>query len=140
MDRIQLQSGNKLNVTLAPISDSFKLFQEVVKAFKQNGLEIKLDRNSELNIVDIVEKNISACLGGFLDIVSSKNVIDSIMDCCARCTYESDGKQQKISQSIFDDEKNRGDYFEVLTLIAKENLLPFFPALRSKLKATQEDL
>ena len=138
MERIQLSSGNKVNITLAPITDSFRLFQEVVKAFKQNGLEIKLDRNSELSFMDIFEKNASACLGGLLDIISSQKVIDCIMDCCSRCTYDN-GQQQKINMNLFDDEELRGDYFEVLVAVAKANLLPFFPALRSKSKATPEN-
>lgn len=132
MEKIVLKSGSILNFQLAPIQSSFKLFQKVVQEFKKNGVEIKIDRDTPLDLLSIFEKNPSGFISGFLDIVSSDIALEVILECALRCSYESNGNKEKINLGVFEDEIKRGDFFEVMKTIAWKNLKPFFPNLLIK--------
>ena len=128
----KLQSGNTLSITLAPIKDSYKLFQAVVYEFKKNGIDLKLDRDSEINFLKIFEDNVSACLSGLANIITSDMVLDVIMEMGQRCIYTANGVSQKVTMDVFEEEANRRDFFEVIMKIALRNLKPFFQSPLSK--------
>lgn len=128
----RLQSGNTLSITLAPIKDSYRLFQVVVMEFKKNGIDLKLDRDSDIDFLKIFENNVSACLGGLANIITSDAVLEVIMEMGQRCVYTANGVNQKVSMEVFEEESNRKDFFEVLMKIALRNLKPFFQSPLSK--------
>lgn len=128
----KLQSGNTLSITLAPIKDSYRLFQAVVLEFKKNGIDLKLDRDTDLNFLKIFENNVSACLEGLANIITSDSVLEIIMEMGQRCVYTANGVSNKVSMDIFEEEANRRDFFEVIMKIALRNLKPFFQSPLSK--------
>lgn len=128
----KLQSGNTLSITLAPIKDSYKLFQTVVLEFKKNGIDLKLDRDTDIDFLKIFESNVSACLSGLANIITSDAVLEVIMEMGQRCIYTVNGVSQKVSMEVFEEESNRKDFFEVLMKIALRNLKPFFQSPLSK--------
>lgn len=127
MEKEVLKSGNYLHLNLAPISLSIRLFQIVVQEFKKNGIDVKLDLDSEISFKDIFINNASGCLNGLADMVTSDRVLDCLLECSEKCLYESRGTKQKISLDLFEKEANRADMFEVFFKIAQRNLKPFFP-------------
>lgn len=129
MDKEILKSGKALYVDLAPITSSWKLFQAVVMAFKKNGINLKVDLDTEINFRDIFLKNAGECLNGLMDIVVSDTVIETVLDCAAKCLYEAGGVKHKITLDTFEKEDFRADFFEVMYKIAIRNLRPFFPQL-----------
>ena len=122
----KLKSGNSLSITLAPIRDSYKLFQVVVMEFKKNGIDLKLDRDSDIDFLKIFENNVSACLNGIANIITSDAVLEVIMEMAQRCTYYEGNNIRKVNMDLFEEEKYRGDFFEVIMKIALRNLKPFF--------------
>lgn len=132
MEKEILKSGNSITISLSSITQSFKLFQLVVLEFKKNGLNLKLDRESELNFLDIFEKNIDSCINGLANIITSENILNLLMEMGNKCIYESVGVKQKVSLDLFEKEEYRVDFFEVLYKIAIRNLKPFFPKALSK--------
>lgn len=129
MDKEILKSGKALYIDLAPITSSWKLFQAVVMAFKKNGINLKVDLDTEINFRDIFLKNAGECLNGLMDIVVSDTVIETVLDCGAKCLYEAGGVKHKITLDTFEKEDFRADFFEVMYKIAIRNLRPFFPQL-----------
>jgi hypothetical protein len=127
MNKEIFKSGNYLYVDLAPISSSWRLFQEVVKEFKKNGISLKVDMETELNLKDLILSNMNGCLGGLMDIVTSDNVLSCIVECGSKCLYEVGGVKNNISLDCFEKESARADFFEVMYKIAIRNLRPFFP-------------
>lgn len=122
----KLKSGNSLSITLAPIRDSYKLFQVVVMEFKKNGIDLKLDRDSDIDFLKIFENNVSACLNGIANIITSDAVLEVVMEMAQRCIYYDGNNARKVNMDLFEEEKYRSDFFEVIMKIALRNLKPFF--------------
>jgi len=60
---------------------------------------------------------------------SSPEVYACLFDCLSRCTYGG----HKITEVTFEKVEARADYYEIVIACLKENLLPFFGGLLSKL-------
>lgn len=121
-----LKSGASLEVTVADIKTGYRLFTAIVRAFKMHGIELSLRK--EFSLKTLLEDNQSELINGFLDVITSENVHDVLFECGQRAIYFSkDGKQSKVSEDLFENTEYRADYFEVLKIIAIENLRPFFP-------------
>lgn len=121
-----LKSGASLEVTVADIKTGYRLFTAIVRAFKMHGIELSLRK--EFSLKTLLEDNQSELINGFLDVITSENVHDVLFECGQRAIYFSkDGKQSKVSEDLFENIEYRADYFEVLKIIAIENLRPFFP-------------
>lgn len=136
MKSIKLKSGNTLNFQLAPIKDAVILFRTVISCFTKRGInldmnrEIQVDGENKLNFGKIFLDNANAFIGGLADIVCYEGTEEAILKLCDCCNYEVRGRKERITQETFEDIEARQDYFEVLFLVAKENLLPFFPKTR----------
>lgn len=132
MKEIQLKSGNILRFGLPHIEKSLRLTNIVVKTFSEHGLNIKLSRDTEINVVKLFFDNQEACLKGLADIIFNEDVSKVVMECAANCLYEAEGKQMKITLDTFDVEAYRADYYEIMVKIAWENIKPFFGNLLTK--------
>lgn len=127
MEKIALKSGNFLHLSLADIRQSFRLFQVVVQEFKKDGIDLKLDLDTEVDFREIFTKNTTGFISGLADIATSDAVLECVLDCAEKCLYESRGAKQKITLDLFEKEEYRGDMFEVFLKITQRNLKPFFP-------------
>ena len=121
-----LKSGASLEVTVADIKTGYRLFTAIVRAFKMHGIELTIRK--EFDLKELLTDNQGALINGLLDVITSETVHDVLFECGQRAVYFSkDGKQAKVSEDLFENVEYRADYFEVLKIIAIENLRPFFP-------------
>ena len=124
MKKVKLTSGAELSIALAPFADSKALYQaclEEMKSLNFDGTK-ELDHNFFKDIF---------CTG-----LSSKKVEQALTTCMSRCLYDG----LKISDETFEPEKARGDYFDVIIEVAKENIMPFTKNLYAKFSPLVEML
>lgn len=127
MRKYLLSSGKKLDFNLAGIEQAVELYRAVLNECKNAGLDLTL--TAETQLIDVIGRNKEA----LLNIFSSKTVMEAVQACCGRVLY--DGKH--FSLELFEDEAARADFFGCLVIIGVENILPFFPFLRSYLEPVQ---
>lgn len=121
---IDLESGAKLEITLAPFLEGERLFSAVADCLKK----VNIDGNKEVE--DYM--NINNLKDAFLTCISSKELKDAIIQCAKRCTYNG---QRITSWDFFEDVNVRQDYLPVCWEICKFNLLPFTRNLFAKLNS-----
>ena len=115
MKEVKLPSGAILKIGLAPFRDGRELYQAVLNEAK--GIDIDANQEIDSNFF----KNIACYL------FASKDIEDKLSKCFEKCLYDG----QRITEETFEPEDARQDYFEVMILVAKENILPFGKALLS---------
>ena len=70
-----------------------------------------------------------------LDIGTSEEFEESVLECLKCCIYDKGGKNLKINAQLFDDiPEAREDYYEIVTKCCEENLRPFLKSLVSEFK------
>lgn len=138
MKEITLKSGNVLKLSAAPFIDSIRLTNVVAKAFSQRGLDIKLDRETEISFSGLFSKNPDAFVKGLMDIIFEEFVMNLVFKCAERCVYIKKGVSQKITPDAFENEEARNDFYEVMYNIAYENVKPFFGNLLTVFSQTSE--
>jgi hypothetical protein len=116
---IQLESGAKLMIALAPFKDAKELYQAALDELKS----LKLDPQAEIDAN--FYKDIF-CVG-----LSSKKIEAALLNCMKRCTYNG----EKITEELFEDEKKREDYIIVCFHVLEQNIKPFTKALSQQYKA-----
>jgi hypothetical protein len=120
MNEVVLDNGSKIRISLA----SFELGKEFYQIVSEEMLRLKMNFN------DDIDTNF------FKDLIcvflSSKKIENHLWLLARNCLYND----QKITKELFEDEKARGDYFEVMYQIAKRNIDPFVKALFAKYKDT----
>jgi len=121
MRKYLLASGKKLEFNLAGIEQAVELYRAVLNECKNAGLDLTL--TNETQLIDVISRNKEA----IINIFASKTVMEAVQDCCSKVIY--DGKH--FSLELFEDEAARADFFGCLVIIGAENILPFFPFLRS---------
>ena len=121
MLKYQLKSGKILELNLAPIDTALALYRTVMA--ECIGAKVNLNITEEMTLSDLLLNNIEA----LLKVFSSAAAMEAVKSCCDKVLYD----RQKFSMEIFEDEKSRSDFFSVMVIVALENLLPFFPNLRT---------
>lgn len=121
MRKYQLSSGKILEFNLAGIETALDLYRAVLSQCKNAGLDLTL--TPETQVIEVIGKNKEAVL----NIFGSKEVLETVQACCNKVLYD----KKHFSLELFEDEKARGDFFGCMVIIGVENLLPFFPYLRS---------
>lgn len=130
MLKFQLKSGKHLELNLAPIDKALNLYRAII--FECKGDKIKLDKlvnalkavytgaeaQEDFSMLDILMDNKEA----ILSVIGSEYVMNAIQECCDKVLYD----KQRFSLELFNDEKNRADFFGVMVIVALENLSPFF--------------
>lgn len=125
-----MKSGMILEFNLAPIDKAVNLYRAII--FECKGDKIKLDKlvtvlkaaysgietEENISMLDIILENKEA----ILSIIGSELVMNAIQDCCDKVLYD----KQRFNVELFDNEKNRADFFGVMLIVALENLSPFF--------------
>jgi len=132
--RITLSDGKELVVQIAPFEIGYKLTKAVNKVIQKTGLKLdesilKLDfsdfKLSPAIMVPLAEMFLSAMEDDSLD--------DLFWSCANHCTYDG----LRITKQLFNDNiEMRGVYYQIKVNVLKENILPFFPQLRSWLSDT----
>lgn len=124
MKKIKLPSGAELAITMAPFADSKALYQACLEELKH----LKMDGRQEIDYNFLKDV--------FCSGLSSKKIEDAVFKCASRCLYGS----LKITEDIFEEEKTREDYFDILYEVTKANIMPFTKNLYAKFSLVRESL
>ena len=130
MLKFQLKSGRKLELDIAPIDLCLNLYRSILIECKGAGLNLEIA--TEDTILSILLKNKEAVL----NVLSSENVLEAVKDCCQKVVYD----KQRFSMELFDKIENRKDFFDVMLIVAMENIRPFFAAPHIILDALQSQI
>lgn len=130
MDIIELSSGHKLGLQIAPFKPANKLRKVLAAELLTVDLNLDLSKVSlSMDITKVDGKTLTTIKNLFCRLLSSDAVEAAFFDCAARCTL--DGK--KITPELFDDEQLRTDLLPVAQEVIRANVGPFFADLFSKL-------
>lgn len=122
MEQIKTVSGANLCIGIAPFKDCMHL---------KNVIERELSKNKiDLSSLDLKSTDLSALINPILSIDSSDAFMDAFFKVAIKSTYND----EKITQDIFEDEKARIDFYDVMINVIRINLAPFFKGLVSSLK------
>lgn len=110
-----------VKINIASFSEAIILKNAIQKAFVESGVRIKTEDNLEdiLNLIMALDSN--------------ESVNKAIFRCLSRCLYNN----IRITEELFEDEKIREDYYEIIFGCLEVNLKPFIKALFFKLKELQ---
>lgn len=131
MRELTTQSGVTVVINPAKLKVATALKNAIFREIGKSGIKLppdKIDLKTEIT-GELVETIVQPIL--LLD--SSPEVEKAIFDCLIFCTYD----HEKITYDTFEDIEARADYYEVVIECIKDNLMPFFKNLVSKLKTLQ---
>lgn len=128
MLKFQLKSGKKLELDIAPIEQGLNLYRAIIIECKNANLDLTVESND--TILSVLMKNKEAVL----NILSSKEVLEAIQECCPKVVYD----KQRFNMELFNKIENRKDFFSVMMIVAMENIRPFFDEPHTILNALQE--
>lgn len=127
MEEFTSQTGKEVRIAPASFKEAMKLKSLVEKSLAENGI----------NLTKIQDKELTEFLKGdllksLLAVDSSIELHDQVIKCLEKSLYDN----EKITVTTFDDLDARADYYEILVICLKVNLLPFFRTLLSLLPTT----
>ncbi len=130
MEKIKLNSGAKLDITIADFATGLELFQALQRNIETRGIKLdKLDLGSDLS--NIIASNADTIIKTITGVFTSDDVLNVIWKCGRRCQYNG----AIVEPELFEDVKARKDFFPVVYHIGKENVSPFLPEAALKLFA-----
>lgn len=115
MEKKELPSGAELVINLAPFEEAFELTQALAEEFKSTNVSFGDTKSLTKDVV---------CTA-----ISSKKIMAAMWKCMARCTYN----KFKITPEIFESEKAREDFFDVVMEVGTVNAGPFVRRLFAEL-------
>jgi|SRR5215217_2733933 len=114
---VELPSGAKLRIQIAPFAVAKKLYQVVAKEAK--GIEYDHNKTEVGTVVkDLV-----------LSAFSSEEIDAALWACLTSCTYDGSGKELRVDQHTFESIDARQDYIKACIEVAKDNIGPFAKSL-----------
>lgn len=124
MAEFESATGADVNIRIAPFADAMALKSAITRELSKTGIDLE-GISAESDVLEFVDPVVKAVLA--LD--SSPDVYAALFSCLKRCTYNG----EKITEQTFEKAEARKDYYEIVFACIKENLLPFFEGLLSKL-------
>lgn len=110
------QSGAAVVLPAAPWRDAMALKNAIHKEMAESHIAIDLSAD-----IGVVVKFV-------FQVDSSEKIYDAIMKCLSKGTYNT----LKFTESTFDGEDARADWYDILEACLKVNYFPFVAGLRSK--------
>lgn len=127
MEDINLPSGAKLHITIAPFADAHALLKAILKAVK--GTQISagtLDGDMSMDGILRSPELLSQIIDKVLSIATSDEVEACLWKCFERTTYQG----IKLYRVLMDDPKFsdgiREDYYTICMKVIEANCKPFF--------------
>lgn len=126
---ISLSDGKELVIQVAPFELGYRLTKGINRVIQKTGIQLddkimKLDF-SEFTMSPAVMVPLAQM---FLSAMEDDSLEDIFWACANHCTYDG----LRITKQLFNDNiEMRGVFYEIKLNVLKENLLPFFPSLRS---------
>lgn len=122
MKEVELPSGAKLKISLAPFADAKALYKAFLKEVKE--IEIK----SQMEMANVYKNILCGAL-------SSPEIESCVIACLKRCTYtEGDKGELRFDDKTFEPQNRWQDYTVVCFEVMKENLDPFLKDLSVQLE------
>lgn len=121
-EEVVLPSGAKLEMTLAPFSESEDLFSCFADCLKKVNVDMNADAED-------LGTHLNSLKEVFLNCLTSKELKSSLLRCLKRCSYN---KRRITDWEIFEDVEARQDYLSVCWEVSRFNLAPFTKNLFSK--------
>lgn len=121
MKQIDVTSGAKVMIGVAPFADAIALKNAIAKEVAKAGISLDMDSQKDIDWSSIISAGLS--------VDASQEVNAIIFKCLGRCTYQGD----RITPETFEPVEHRQDYYDIVIACVKENLTPFFKGLLSKL-------
>ena len=119
MRMVDLPSGKKMGIDIAPFADSKALWQAMLEELK--GLRLDPDASVDVNFIKDI----------FCSGIASKKVEACLWECFKRVLYND----SKITKDTFESVEAREDYLDICFEVAKENIMPFTKNLSAKYQA-----
>lgn len=120
--KIEGVNGAKIVINSAPFVDVMTLKSAIQKELANSNIKLdvtNLSMESEIDIGSIIKV--------IMQIDSSKEFYESLFKCLNRCTYND----QKVTETLFDNDDIREDYYTLAVECLKVNLKPFLKGLVS---------
>lgn len=128
-----LNSGKQLNVTIANWKSAVQLAQSILKCLRHTGVNMtqkefmSLDFGALFSSPNIVQIITNTALEVFID----DNIDKIFWEMATKCTYDG----LRLTEDVFNNSvEARQDFYQVKFIVLRENLLPFFPKLRTTLE------
>ena len=133
----ELLSGKKLIVNIANFGTAIQLSQALLKCLKNADIKFDKDSLNSLDFANLTENPI--LIGAFakaaLDAFTDSTIDVVFWEMAKKCTYDG----LRVTEELFNNSVDaRQDFYQLKFLILKENVLPFFPQLRTTLAEKQK--
>lgn len=131
-----LISGKKLTVDIANFGTAIQLSQSILKCLKNVGIKLDKESLESVNFSNLLESPflINALVQAALDVFTDSHIDAVFWEMAKKCTYDG----LRVTEDLFNNSiEARQDFYQVKFLIMKENVLPFFPQLRTTLAEKQ---
>lgn len=133
----ELLSGKKLVVNIANFGTAIQLSQALLKCLKNADIKFDKDSLNSLDFANLTENPI--LIGAFakaaLDAFTDSTIDVVFWEMAKKCTYDG----LRVTEELFNNSVDaRQDFYQLKFLILKENVLPFFPQLRTTLAEKQK--
>ena len=128
------QNGKRIVINVATFRESAQLKACIAKELLTQNIDIG-NANSLAGLKDELNNSVPKLLNTAKDLLLSCEVSEefntALFNCLQHCTYDS----IPVREQLFDDvPEAREDYYMIVFECIKENILPFFKGLLSKLK------
>ena len=128
------QTGKRIVINVANFKESAQLKACIAKELLKQNIDIG-NADSLAGLKDELNNSVPKLLNTAKNLLLSCEVSEefnkALFDCLRHCTYDS----IQVREQLFDDvPEAREDYYMIVFECIKENILPFFKGLLSKLK------
>lgn len=133
----ELLSGKKLVVNIANFGTAIQLSQALLKCLKNADIKFDKDSLNSLDFANLTENPmlIGAFAKAALDAFTDSTIDVVFWEMAKKCTYDG----LRVTEELFNNSIDaRQDFYQLKFIILKENVLPFFPQLRTTLAEKQK--
>jgi len=128
------QSGKRIVINIASFKESAQLKACIAKELLTQNIDLG-NADSLAGLKDELNNSVPKLLNTAKNLLLSCEVSEefntALFNCLRHCTYDN----IKVDERLFDDvPEAREDYYTIVFECIKENILPFFKGLLSKLK------
>ena len=131
MKKIDLPSGSSLEIYLLPFEEAAFLFRMFSKEMGDLNITIKdfafLGSSKNIDEIEFGFQEFINLKGPLCSLLSNEKLINAGRSCLSKCIYNN----LKITNTTFESEEARGDFYPCIFYAIKENVSPFFGNLLS---------
>lgn len=123
---IDLPSGTRLEIQVAPFSVGTKLYKTIANELKTVSIGANLD------LAQLGQMDVNDLKGALFQLLGSDALEQAVFDCFKYTVYNG---EKGVTRATFEAEDARGDYLPAAWEVIRVNVTPFFKSLGSLLSA-----